>query len=539
MPGGKRDQEQRTRTNSPASNTRSRSRVSNPADIGENTRNRSRTGSPADIDENTRNRSRTGSPADVDESTRSRSGTSDPPVANNERDESASERDSSGEDSVEDEEEVNESSRAGENAHQGEAATNQKKGVPVYVCQYCDQMFTTTERLERHTLAVHGSLQPEHHMEQLDPAEEIHRDLEKMLDTRIIAAENAGRIINKRMRHTKEHLNTHNLTRLKTAIDQLQTARKRVEETYKEAARHDEKKNSRDKAYAGRCHKKKTQLVLKTDKKIDKAQRLLDEKSVEVKENSPDETKKMCPNLKPTTKLSDEMTLEEQDAWFKEFLSYYTWNESVLKTRPYETRIQVLLNCISPSLVTLLSTDSTMVTDDGQFRGIEIVRESPKGNCLTKLRGYLLAENPIHLRRHKLQQYTQHEGQKFSVWWAAKLNLVKMCNLEKGLSREDMLVLELIGGVFDENLRTELIRRSGEADYEGLLKIAKNWHTSRRITKGRLKTGTRETKSRPRRTSRETWRRGRITALYAETAIESIREGSAQHGSKNATHAEG
>ena len=277
MPGGKRDQEQRTRTNSPASNTRSRSRVSNPADIGENTRNRSRTGSPADVDENTR----------------SRSGTSDPPVANNERDESASERDSSGEDSVEDEEEVNESSRAGETAHQGEAATNQKKGVPVYVCQYCDQMFTTTERLERHTLAVHGELQPDHPEEpQPDPAEEIHRDLEKMLDTRIIAAENAGRIVNKRMRHVKEHLNTHNLTRLKTAIDQLQTARKRVEETYKEAARHDEKKNSRDKAYTGRCHKKKTQLVLKTDKKIDKAQRLFDEKSVEMKENSPDETKR-------------------------------------------------------------------------------------------------------------------------------------------------------------------------------------------------------------------------------------------------------
>ena len=231
MPGGKRDQEQRPRTNSPASNTRSRSRISN----------------PADIDENTRSRSRTSSPADVDANTRSRSGTSDPPVATNEREESASERESSGEDSVEDEEEVNESSRTEETAHQGEVATNQRRGdvnaEDVCICQYCDQMFTTTERLERHTLAVHGALQPQHHMEpQLDPAEEIHRDLEKMLDTRIIAAENAGRIINKRMRHTKEHLNTHNLTRLKTAIDQLQTARKRVEETYKEAARHDEKK---------------------------------------------------------------------------------------------------------------------------------------------------------------------------------------------------------------------------------------------------------------------------------------------------------
>ena len=298
----------------------------------------------------------------------SRLRTSDPDVTADE-----SERES-GEDSVEDEEEANESSGTEETTHRDEAGTSQRE-----------------RDVSDENVGQNGD-------STLDPAEEIHRDLEKMLDTRIMAAENAGRIINKKMRCAKEHLNTHNLTRLKTAIDQLQTARKRVEETYKEAARHDEKKSSKDKAYAGRCHKKKTQLVLKTDKKIDRAQRLLDEKSVEVKENSPDDMKKMCSNLKPTTKLSDEMTLEEQDAWFKEFMSYYTWNESVLKTQPYETKIQVLLNCISPSLVTLLSTDSTMVTDDGQFKGVEIVRGPPKGNCLAKLRGYLLAENPIHLR---------------------------------------------------------------------------------------------------------------------------------------------
>ena len=171
----------------------------------------------------------------------------------------------SGEDSAENDEEVNESSGTEEATHRGEDGGQNGDST-------------------------------------LDPAEEIHRDLEKMLDTRIMAAENAGCIISKKMRCVKEHLNTHNLTRLKTAIDQLQTARKRVEETYKEAARHDEKKSSKDKAYAGRCHKKKTQLVLKTDTKIDKAQRLLDEKSVEMKENSPDNIKKMCSNLKPTTK---------------------------------------------------------------------------------------------------------------------------------------------------------------------------------------------------------------------------------------------
>ena len=151
MPGGRRDQEQRPRNNSPASNTRSRSRTSNPADVDENTRSRSRT--------------------------------SDPPVTADEPEESASEIES-GEDSVEDEEEVNESSGTKETARHDEAGTNQREG------------------------GVNGENVGQNGNSTLDPAEEIHRDLEKMLDTRIIAAENAGRIINKRMRCAKEDLNT-------------------------------------------------------------------------------------------------------------------------------------------------------------------------------------------------------------------------------------------------------------------------------------------------------------------------------------------
>ena len=155
-----------------------------------------------------------------------------------------------------------------------------------------------------------------------------------MLITRIKAAENEGGVVNKQIRCVKEDLNTHNPTRLKKAISLLQTAQNRVKETGKEIAKHNERNKSTEREYAGRCHKKETQLVLKTDKKIDKAQRFLDEKSVEEKENSPDDMKKMCTSLKPTTKLSDEMTLEEQDAWFKEFLSFYSWNKSVLRTQP-------------------------------------------------------------------------------------------------------------------------------------------------------------------------------------------------------------
>lgn len=93
---------------------------------------------------------------------------SDPAVTANE-----SERES-GEDSVEDEEEVNESSGTEETTHRDEAGTSQRE-----------------RDVSDENVGQNGN-------STLDPAEEIHRDLEKMLDTRIIAAENAGRIINKK-----------------------------------------------------------------------------------------------------------------------------------------------------------------------------------------------------------------------------------------------------------------------------------------------------------------------------------------------------
>ena len=57
---------------------------------------------------------------------------------------------------------------------------------------------------------------------------------------------------------------------------------------------------------------------------------------------NPIDNKKMCTSLKPTMTLSDKMTLKEQDNWFKAFESYYSWNERILKTKSYETRIQFL-----------------------------------------------------------------------------------------------------------------------------------------------------------------------------------------------------
>ena len=103
-----------------------------------------------------------------------------------------------------------------------------------------------------------------------------------------------------------------------------------------------------------------------------------------------------------------------------------------------------------------------MFTKGGEPLSVPIVGDLPddKNSCVFKLRGYLLAENPIHFRRDKLQNLTQQEGQKFSACWAAKLNMVKQCNMDKGLIKNNILGLELIKGVYDVKLRQELIRKS-------------------------------------------------------------------------------
>jgi hypothetical protein len=133
----------------------------------------------------------------------------------------------------------------------------------------------------------------------------------------------------------------------------------------------------------------------------------------------------------------------------------YFLNKAILKNQQYDTKRQVLHNCISAGLRMELSTDSSMLTDDGRPIQGPIVGDSPDtvNDCLFKLKEYLLAENPIHLRRHNFQNLTQQDNQKFSDWWAEKVNLVKQCRVDKGQSKKEILIMELIKGVYDSKLR--------------------------------------------------------------------------------------
>ena len=158
-------------------------------------------------------------------------------------------------------------------------------------------------------------------------------------------------------------------------------------------------------SYATRCHRNELKLITATDKLADKAQKFLEEKTIGHKETSPEDMKKLSMDLRPQAQLKKELTLEEQDAWFKEFTSFFKWNKAVLKIQPYDTKRQELHNCISPGLRMELSTDSSKFTAEGHPLPVPIVGDSPddEKDCLFKLQEYSLAENPIHLRRHNFK----------------------------------------------------------------------------------------------------------------------------------------
>ena len=378
-----------------------------------------------------------------------------------------------------------------------------------------------------------------------------------MLDLRIENCEKEETNVIKCMTVLSKGVNGKSLAKLKTAINGLDKAVIRVRETGKEIYSHNRQNSTSTMPYMTRCHEKEVDKVVDTDELADRAQRLLEDKTQEHKDTSPEDMKKLSMDLRPTVIFKKDLSLEEQDAWFKQFTSFYKWNEAVLVNQPYDTKRQVLHNCISVGLRMELTTDPSMSKEDGTAIEIPVVGNLPDAvnDCLFKLKEYLLVENPIHLQRHNFQNLTQQDGQKFGDWWAEKVNMVKQCRMDKGLTKKEILILELIKGVYDPKLRQELIRHSHETSFEGLVKIAKAWDATlcrrglhwmkrkkqgkvqRRTIRERMTIGIRSTRHKIRGTNREIRGQEITSSRYADIARRNTPGESAQHTGKNAMDA--
>ena len=56
--------------------------------------------------------------------------------------------------------------------------------------------------------------------------------------------------------------------------------------------------------------------------------------------------------------------------------------------------------------------------------------------------------------------------------------------MDKGLSKKEILIMELIKGVYDSKLRQELIHNLHETSYDRLVKIAKNMGCNKYFASG-------------------------------------------------------
>ena len=163
----------------------------------------------------------------------------------------------------------------------------------------------------------------------------------------------------------------------------------------------------------------------------------------------PPRSSKIDDTLKPKETLQRSMSLEEFNVWSDRFFAYFRQNDSILSGQSSKVKRELLNNCIEPSLVQALATDSTITIDT------PIIGDN---SCLTKLKEIFLQLNPLFLRRYDFQTCVQKPSQTFPEWWAIKLTKAKECDLDT-ISKDEILLLELIRGVHDPKLKEEFLKQ--------------------------------------------------------------------------------
>ena len=181
---------------------------------------------------------------------------------------------------------------------------------------------------------------------------------------------------------------------------------------------------------------------------------------------------KIDDTLKPKETLMRSMNLEEFNVWSDRFDAYYKQNEKILTSKNMSVRREVFFNCMEASLVQELRTDPT-ITDETPMIG--------DNSCLSKLKEIFLRNNPLFLRRYDFQECVQKPNQSFPEWWALKLTKGQDCDLEN-ITRDEVLLLEMIRGVADLKLKEEFLKQQNPT-LDGLKAIAEQWHSASYVSK--------------------------------------------------------
>ena len=181
---------------------------------------------------------------------------------------------------------------------------------------------------------------------------------------------------------------------------------------------------------------------------------------------------KIDDTLRPKDTLLRSFNLEEANLWFQRFTAYFNHNEKALRNQDATVQRQLLDNCIEASLASALQTDEK-VKDDTPVIGHD--------SRLARLKEIFLELNPLFLRRYHFQECKQEQGESVTEWWVRKKAAARECELEK-ITKDDVMLLELIRGVRDPKLKEEFLKQR-EPDLTQLVQIAERWQTASHVAK--------------------------------------------------------
>jgi hypothetical protein len=173
---------------------------------------------------------------------------------------------------------------------------------------------------------------------------------------------------------------------------------------------------------------------------------------------------KMDNTLRPTDKLTRNMSLEEATTWLKMFENYLKWNRVALDRKSNADIKHLMEINLDAGLISKLETDET-INVDSPVRGAT--------GILSKLKQYFLNDYPLMVRRHNFTECKQAQGEMFKVWWDKRKAKAVECALET-MNRDDVMMLELVRGVSDTMLQKKLLMEQ-QPKLSVLVRIAEQW----------------------------------------------------------------
>ena len=173
---------------------------------------------------------------------------------------------------------------------------------------------------------------------------------------------------------------------------------------------------------------------------------------------------KMDNTLRPTDKLTRNMSLEEATTWLKMFENYLKWNRGALDRKSNADVRHLLEINLDAGLISKLETDET-INENSTVCGAN--------GILSKLKQYFLNDYPLMVRRHNFTECKQAQGEMFKVWWDKRKAKAVECALET-MNRDDVMMLELVRGVSDTMLQKKLLMEQ-QPKLSVLVRIAEQW----------------------------------------------------------------